>query len=290
MISIIGLIKDYIYTSKVQSPKVYNADDTIDLIINKKLSVSRFGDGEFDLMLNINHPKFQKEDVILVDRLYNTFNSDDDNLMVCIPNVFGKDSLDIFTGKASRHWKKFLIKNRKNLYSIFNFQKMYGDSLFTRVYIDTKDKSNILKRFKRIQMIWNNGGVVVVEGRFTRFGVGNDLLSNAKEIKRILCPEKDAFDLYEKILNECKKQDKQKLFLLALGPTATVLAKDLCSLGYQAIDIGHLDIEYEWFLQCAKKKSRVLNKYVNETDDIITVSNDTLNDIKYEESIISRIY
>jgi hypothetical protein len=36
-----------------------------------------------------------------------------------------------------------------------------------------------------------------------------------------------------------------KLILIALGPTATVLAYDLAKKGYQAIDIGHLPSCYE---------------------------------------------
>lgn len=77
--------------------------------------------------------------------------------------------------------------------------------------------------------------------------------------------------------------------MLALGSTATVLAYDLCNEGFQAIDIGHLDIEYEWFLQHATKKCAVANKWVNETDDIVTNENDTLHDDEYENSIICEI-
>ena len=39
---------------------------------------------------------------------------------------------------------------------------------------------------------------------------------------------------------------KSVLFLVALGPTATVLAYDLSKIGYQAIDIGHIDISFVW--------------------------------------------
>ena len=53
---------------------------------------------------------------------------------------------------------------------------------------------------------------------------------------------------------------KNKLILIALGPTATVLSYDLNKLGYQAIDIGHADIEYEWYLRKAKKKIPIKNK------------------------------
>ena len=60
------------------------------------------------------------------------------------------------------------------------------------------------------------------------------------------------------------KVNKNRLILIALGPTATILAYDLYKLGYQSIDIGHVDIEYEWYLRKAKKKIKIENKYVNE--------------------------
>ena len=49
-----------------------------------------------------------------------------------------------------------------------------------------------------------------------------------------------------------------------MGPTATILAYDLHKLGYQSIDIGHVDIEYEWFLRNCTSKIPIVNKYVNE--------------------------
>ena len=44
--------------------------------------------------------------------------------------------------------------------------------------------------------------------------------------------------------------------------TATVLAWELA--GDWAIDIGHIDIEYEWFLRNASDKIKIEGKYVNE--------------------------
>ena len=34
-----------------------------------------------------------------------------------------------------------------------------------------------------------------------------------------------------------------------MGPTATVLSYDLCKRGFQAVDTGAFDIDYEWFLR-----------------------------------------
>lgn len=56
------------------------------------------------------------------------------------------------------------------------------------------------------------------------------------------------------------------LILLSLGMTATVMAYDLAKLGYQAIDLGHLDVEYEWFQMKAEKKTPLNNRYVNEVE------------------------
>ena len=90
--------------------------------------------------------------------------------------------------------------------------------------------------------------------------------------------------MYEEIFKEITKQDKSKLILIALGPTATVLAYDLSKAGYQAIDIGHIDIEYEWFLQGAKNKCPVKYKYIGEIDGGDNVEN--LTDDEYLNQVI----
>ena len=95
--------------------------------------------------------------------------------------------------------------------------------------------------------------------------MGNDLFDNARSVRRILCPPRDAFERLEEIKREARKVEKGVLFLIALGPAATVLAYDLFKAGYQAIDVGHVDVEYEWWRMGARKKVRLERKYVNET-------------------------
>ena len=109
-----------------------------------------------------------------------------------------------------------------------------------------------------------------------------------KSIKRIICPKKNSFNVYDKIIKETLKINKKRLILIALGPTATILSYDLYKQGYQVIDVGHIDIEYEWFLMKAQKKIRIENKYVDE------VSNGRNNitrvkDKKYYSQIIAVI-
>lgn len=282
-------IKDFLFNSFTPPPKILNIDETIDVIIKNKLSVSRFGDGELSLLLNIGNPDFQHSNLKLIEQLHKTITSNLPQLLICIPKVFENSDLERMTRDTYKFWHRYIINNREAIYHLLNFSKLYGDTQFTRNYIDNKDKSHAKQYFIKIKRIWDNRNVIIIEGKYTRFGVNNNLLNNAKSIKRILCPEKDAYNKYNDILIETLKQDKNILFLIALGPTATILAYDLCKNGYQAIDIGHLDIEYEWFLAGVNKKIAIKNKYVNETNDIINCENDTLNNPKYQEQILIQI-
>lgn len=116
--------------------------------------------------------------------------------------------------------------------------------------------------------IWNNRRVVLVEGAGSRAGVGNDLFDGAKCVKRVICPPRNAFDVYFEILNAVKTRvEKDLLVLICLGYTATFIAYDLSLLGYQVIDLGHVDIEHEWYRMGAKRKISVPDKYVNEIAD-----------------------
>ena len=130
----------------------------------------------------------------------------------------------------------------------------------------------------------------MIEGEKTRFGIGNDLLNNAKSIKRILCPTRNSYSLYDKILKSVLNFDKSNLILISLGPTATILAYDLTKYGYQAIDIGHADIEYEYQIRKANKKIGIPYKFVNEYNGGINEADlEDAPDKIYYKQIIDKI-
>ena len=167
-------------------------------------------------------------------------------------------------------------------------KKTYYNAFVTRPYKDSVDKSGALTVFNAFKDIWKNKDITIIEGSKTRFGVGNDLVANAKSCQRILCPSINAFDVYDEILQEAKEIDHKRMILIALGHTATVLAYDLAREGYQALDIGHLDIEYEWFLRGVDEKIPINNKYVNEAPLGRNVS-EYIDDEKYNSEIIRMI-
>jgi glycosyltransferase family protein len=142
--------------------------------------------------------------------------------------------------------------------------------------------------FSKIFKIYENLDVILVEGKYSRLGCGNDLFKNVKSIKRILCPIKNAYRKYNEIIAEIVKQDKKNIILLSLGPTAKVLAYEIYKLGFRVCDIGHIDIEYEWYLSETREKMKIKNKFTNEAKDGDKDLDESFDE-KYESEIIARI-
>lgn len=267
-------------------PVVRTIEETLEKL-REGCSMSRYGDGELNMILGRNFSTFQRSDERLVRRLREILTSNTPNHMVCIPDIYGD-----FFNKDESHttwFRRHLSDGGRELdYSIFNMNKEYYNAFITRPYKDYIDKQGAKERFLALRELWDDKDITIIEGQKTRFGVGNDLISNAKSCERILGPAVNAFDKYDELLTQAKKTDKNRLILIALGHTATVLAYDLALEGFQALDIGHLDIEYEWFLRKAVKKILIEGKYVNEVPLGRTVP-EYISDEKYNNEIIKII-
>jgi len=254
---------DFLYKRFHQSPigGVKDIKETLICILESKCSVSRFGDGELKFVKG-DETWFQHKDIVLQRRLREILKNDQPNLMVCVPNVFG--DLKQYRSHDKKYWRQHIARTRKIWYKYLNPTKPYYDAFISRCYMPYKNRDLASTYFDLWKKIWNNRELLIIEGEKTRLGIGNDLFDNVKSIKRILCPNTNAFKYYESLLSEALRYDTSHLVLLAVGPTATVLAADLANNGYQAIDVGHIDIEYEWYLSHATRKIPIENKFVNE--------------------------
>ncbi len=251
---------------KNKSPfMVMSITETIQEIISNKLSVSRYGDDEVLMMANQMHKSFQTYNKKIARKLENIIANPLENHISCIPDIFG--DLTKYNDQAMEWFDYFLSRKKYLYYKYFNENVKYGNSYITRCYMDLKDKQPCERYFNLLKQIWQDRDIVFIEGEFSRLGYGNDLFDNATSIKRILAPAKNAYKVYDKIIEEAKKLDKNCLILIALGATATCLAYDLAKLGFQAVDCGHVDVEYEWMRMGATKKVPIPSKYVNEAGD-----------------------
>lgn len=279
------LIKNLLYEladkrtlENIKLPKVLGLYESTDFAISSGKSFARYGDGEFKLMMgeSIN---FQKANPELSKRLTEIISNKNPNLLVGLPDVFGYCNSDYF--------RRVMINCREFLYNYIDFESTYIDSMFTRQRKFETEQIGI-DYFSKLKKLWDNKNVIIVEGEGSRLGIGNDLFTNTKSIKRILCPIKNAFEKYTEIFNECKKQSKDIIFIIALGPTATVLADDLSKLGYKAFDVGHIDACYEWFLRKSDKNISIEGKILTNKDRRLSKI-PLCKDPKYYEQIIAKI-
>ncbi len=264
-----------------------SADRTLEYIIENKCSVSRYGDGEMGIIRGYGI-KFQRYDKNLARKLKSIKTTD--KVLVCVPSYLSKNvNWDNCSEIEKKFWKKEKNKFEGWYRKIFSKSHILGDALISRFYISKVDKSGVKDYIEKIKKLWENRDIIFVEGYNSRLGYGNDLFDNAKSIRRILCPTENAFALYDNILNSVRKNaNRNDLVILALGPTATVLAKDLSEYELQAIDLGHVDIEYEWFKMNATEKVPIPNKHVNECGSLGECDQLQL-DKEYLNQIVERI-
>lgn len=248
--------------------RIMSPERTIKYIQKTNCSIARFGDGEFDLLYQKRDLNFQVTSDALSGALREVLDSNNPNLLLCVPGVF--NSIRGTNYHAAMFWSHWAIQeNRRHsivelIHSCGKSNYLFGDAQITRPYIDWASTKRARKIFPQLKQLWYGKDILIVEGEKTRLGVGNDLFSDVKSIKRILCPAVNAFTFCEDIFRTVLHFHQNELIVLALGPTATVLAAKLSECGLQALDLGHVDIEYEWFLSGAKEKQLIPGKYINE--------------------------
>lgn len=253
---------DLVYRTFVWKPSIMPVENTVNYIISNHASIARFGDGEFKLIQggSIN---FQPYHPVLSNRLREVLFANSSDLLIGIPDVF--EHLERYCPFDQKFWRQHLCWNRHRWYQLLTRKHTYANTFLSRFYSIDFNKNLASRRILEVQRLWNNRNLLIVEGQDTKMGVGNKLFNNAKSIRRILCPSKNAFSQYNLILSSIVQYvDSDSLIIMALGPTATILAYDLSQLGLQALDLGHLDLEYEWYQQGTTQKEPIIGKFSNE--------------------------
>jgi len=264
--------------------KVLGILDTLNYVMAHSSSVARFGDGEMDIITGHSIP-YQDYDEHLANELKNIISSEsNESLVVCLSDVF--EGLDRYNQSAVDFWKQHL-NNNYIYYKSLCKAPWYGSTFISRPYMDLVDKSLSNMYFKNIKNLWDKRDILIVEGVNSRSGVGNDLFDNTNSVERIICPSKNAYSKINEIESLIERHAENKLVLLILGPTAKVLAKRLSIKKFQAIDMGHIDSEYEWFKMKATTKVKLDHKHTAEynfDENITFIEDDT-----YNSQIVERI-
>jgi hypothetical protein len=220
-------------------PHVLGEEQTLDAVLHG-WSLARYGDGEFHLCSGIGIP-CQRYDRALQMRLVDILR-DSGECKVGLPNIHSD------TPKAS-FWEPFA-----SIAPRFLSDRRYVSAFISRPdsapWIDTPSY------WSQLESLWRDQDVTLVRG--SSRSLTSDDLKGAKKVTEVIAPKRDAWRDYDALLERIGTPARA---LLCLGPTATVMAVDLCAKGVHAIDIGHVGL----FL---KKHRRGESMTVTEADKV----------------------
>lgn len=279
---ILAQIVYWLYRSNIKKNaiRVYSVEETIKELIYSEKSMVRFGDGEITVISG-KSLKLQKVSSEIADGLKRILGYEHENMIVTIPEIFG--DMSVYRKESRQFWKEHLLIYRKIYKKYCNPDRVYYNTSFSRFYYAYEDKSKCNIWAEQIRQIWKDRDVVVVEGERTHNGVGNDLLDTAKSVERIIGPASNAYGMLDEILECCRKYSKDRLFLVSLGVAAKFIVERLFLEGYRVLDIGNLDVEYEWFLHQEKGKvSLKKHEIVGERANREAGYYEYLDQIKYQ--------
>lgn len=278
-------VTDRIQRNGYQFPILGDDKEAVSRIVNEKCSLIRFGDADFEIIAGYSCVDYQKYNKNLASRLKEVVKTDQENILIAIANNYG--NLDLYSDEIADGIRGYMTEETRSRHiSLLNLDKVYYNAYMFKCYYPYKDKSRTAERLELIKKIWSGRDIILIEGAQTRTGQGNDLFDNVKSTRRILCPTQNAYAKYEEILETAKALIKDELVLCVLGPAGKVLAYDLISCGHQVVDIGQIDMDYEWYRAGVGKKVPNPTKYVSQ---LPPAEVEDVNDKIYQSQIIALI-
>ncbi len=197
-------------------PSVLSELETLRAVVGGR-SIARYGDGEFKLCWG-RPIKSQEFDPALQTRLCDIL-QDPGACLVGIPSIRS------CTPKA-RFWSKYL--RASSLLAPRSYVSSFISRPDSAPWINTPEYWNLLAS------LWRDQDVTLVRGG--RKSLQVDDLIGARTVTEVVGPRQHAWAEYDRLL---KQIGRPRRALLCLGPTATVMAVDLCARGVHAIDLGH---------------------------------------------------
>jgi hypothetical protein len=198
-------------------PHVLSEQATLDQVLAGR-SLARYGDGEFHLCRGVSIP-CQRRDPALQARLQGIL-KDSGDCLVGIPNIESATPKTTF-------WNQF--RRRADLLSDRPYVSAFVSRPDSAPWIDTPTY------WAALSSLWVGQDVTLVRGS-ARSLTARDL-QGACYVHELIAPAKHAWSYYATVMDRI---DPRTRVLLCLGPTATVLAVDLCTRGVHVVDLGHV--------------------------------------------------
>lgn len=207
-------------------PDVMGELETMRLVVSGR-SIARYGDGELKMADRMAGIKSQDYHPVLRQRLREILR-ESGACLIGIPNIHAVLRAYVSDQKV-KHWSNYL-----------EMAHLLGDREFVSAFITRPDSAPWIhtpEYWALVESLWRDQDVLLVRGSGKSLTV--DDVATARCVTEIIAPRRCAFDEYDSILSRIEAAGIERV-LIGLGPTATVLAVDLCRRGFHAVDLGHL--------------------------------------------------
>jgi hypothetical protein len=200
-------------------PAVLSEQATLDLLSAGR-SIARYGDGEFKLCLG--HPCIsQAWHPALQNRLRSILRKSG-VCLVGIPNL---------SIKKKPFWNEY--RDRR-------YVDLLADRAYVSAFITRPDSAPAISTppyWAQVESLWAGRRVTLVRGSDKSLRPEN--LTAAASVTEIRCLRQHTWSTYSDLLARTI-ESAPEVAILCCGPTATVLAVDICARGIQALDLGHI--------------------------------------------------
>lgn len=244
----------------LKKPNIKSPEETIEALITERASFCRYGDGEFTIIAGEGIP-YQKYNAKLSFRLKEILKCNDKNVFVGVPYCYYSSVKNMrdFPKTYMRTW----VRERSDYITDLCLpDKQYYDTTCSQMYV-MYENYDFKSYFEKIKQIWANRDITIICGKTVFDKIENDIFNCAKSIEYQYAPPLNAFEEYDNIFEEAKRINKDRLVVIILGPTATVLAYDLTKEGYQAIDFGHIAKDYDYYLKAVDHNETSISKFIS---------------------------
>lgn len=204
--------------------------ETLAAIKNDNLSLARFGDGEFKMMVRLDfNAKFQRNSPALKAALADTILNPAPNLLLGMPNIF-----------VDLHWTAVWAEIWPMVSPYLGHAEQYGNSHASRPLMFHTFGDDAVKAWSEV---WADKRALIITGQGSRFEMVEPLFGSLAGHEFLYSRPTNAFADIDRLVQEASSHSAD-LILISLGPAGTVLANHLARCGKQALDIGHLSSSY----------------------------------------------
>jgi len=235
--------------------KIYNADETVDLLLKHPKSFCRLGDGEIGIMKGGNS-MFQIYDENLASELKALLTEEYDDMYVGINRCYFQSPV-VNSENNHRYYRIYGTNLRRFFLQYCNINNTYIDAAFPCAYFRFTESYNYERHYKKRMQLFEGKKIAIMSGEGVLEKLQYDVFQRASDKILLHGPSKNAYGKIDELVNLISTTvPKDYVVCLILGMTASVMVPRLTKIGYMAWDIGHLAKDYDAYMKQTEKTSQ----------------------------------